>query len=150
MTHIFSSPTPSPFTECDLRVMFQIQILRTFMVAGSEWNHILLSFSLQWHKSFLFILPPVEVICRELKKNQCFDALGDTRLDGSSSVRSGQETSFEERCNEGSLKTLGKMPEDREELVRAVREGRRVLSVETFNKKVESRGGGGGGGGGWK
>ena len=33
------------------------------------------------------------------------------------------------------------MPEDREELVRAVREGRRVLSVETFHKKVESRGG---------
>ena len=48
----------------------------------------------------------VEVICREMKKNQCFDALGDTRLDGSSWVRSGQETSFEDRSNEGSVQEL--------------------------------------------
>ena len=34
---------------------------------------------------------------------------------------------LEERCNKSSFENLGKTPEDREELTRAVREGRRML-----------------------
>ena len=75
-------------------------------------------------------------VVRELRKNQFFQLswrqMKVWRQDDSSSIRSGQEIFFLRRgVTRAVLKTSGKTQEDREELTRAVREGRRVSRHST-------------------